>query len=232
MKERLAALGVHLFTASGAALGALALERAIAADFPAMFGWLAIALFVDGVDGSLARMAHVREHAPWVDGETLDLVVDYLTYVVVPLAALWRAELMPAPVAAPALLIVASASALYFADKRMKTADHWFRGFPALWNVVVLYLLAFPAPDWAVALILAVLTALMFAPVRFVHPMRVAHLRVFTTAVGAIWCVCAALVIFDGLKGPWFARWGLVLAALYFLALPLTLRWRPARGRP
>ena len=60
-----------------------------------MFGWLALALFVDGIDGTLARMAKVRDHAPWFDGDTLDLVVDFLTYVIVPAAAIWQAGLMP-----------------------------------------------------------------------------------------------------------------------------------------
>ncbi len=224
MKARLAALGVHILTASGAAIGLLALERAAARDFPVMFGWLALALFVDGIDGTLARMARVREHAPWFDGDTLDLVVDFLTYVIVPAVAIWQAGLMPPVMAGVALLTLATASALYFADTRMKTADHWFRGFPAIWNVVALYLLVFPLPSWAVFAIILFLCAQMFVPLVFVHPMRVAQWRVFTHAVGAVWCVCAALVLFDGMRGPWLARAGLLATALYFVLLPLARR--------
>jgi len=226
---KLAALGVHVFTASGAAIGLLALERAVAGDFPVMFAWLALALFVDGIDGTLARMANVRVNAPWVDGEILDLVVDFLTYVVVPAAAIWKAGLMPPVLGAVALLSLVTASALYFADKRMKTADHWFRGFPAIWNVVALYLLVFPLPGLVVFAVIVVLTILMFVPIVFVHPMRVEQGRVFTHAVGAVWCVCAALAVYDGMRGPWLARAGLLITGLYFVLLPLARR--PAQAK-
>ena len=46
--------------------------------------------------------------------------------------------------------------ALYFADREMKTADNYFRGFPALWNVVALYLFVFDLPPWVNAGIIVV----------------------------------------------------------------------------
>ena len=222
------AIAVHVFTASGAALGLLALERAFAKDFQTMFAWLALALLVDGVDGTLARMARVKEHAPQFDGETLDLVVDFLTYAVVPFTAVWQAGLMPGVLGGPVLVVLSTASALYFADRRMKTPDHWFRGFPAIWNVAILYLFVFPAPSWAVAIILLALGAAIFAPIVFVHPMRVERLRGITAGVGGLWLVCAALIVFDNFNGPVAARIGLVAAAVYFVLLPLARRWPPA----
>ena len=86
--RRAAAFGVHLFTASGAAVGLVALAAAIERDFPAAFAWLGVALFIDGVDGTLARLANVRESADAIDGVVLDLVVDFLNYVVTPLVAI------------------------------------------------------------------------------------------------------------------------------------------------
>ena len=112
----------------------------------------------------------------------LDLVVDFLTYVLVPVVALWRSDLMPAPVAFWIGLIVVIASALYFADTRMKTRDHWFRGFPALWNVFVFYLFVFKPPWPLSAALTLIATAAMFAPVVFVHPLRVKQLRRVTIA--------------------------------------------------
>lgn len=218
---------VHLFTACGAAAGILALERAIAGDFPIMFAWLGLALLIDGVDGTLARAAKVHKNAPEIDGDLLDLVVDYLTYVIVPVVALWKAQLMPVWLGAPVLLAVVVTSALYFADRRMKTSDHWFRGFPALWNVAAVYLLAFPMAGWLVAAIIALLMAMMFAPVVFVHPMRVTQWRSLTMGAGAAWLVCAALITADGMRAPTIARWGLCLAGLYFLLLPALRRKGP-----
>ena len=224
--RRAAGYSVHVLTASGGAVAVLALYAAIERDFTAMFAWLGLALFIDGIDGTLARAAKVKETAAFIDGDTLDLVVDFLTYVLVPVVAVWRSDLMPEPYAFWIGLGVVIASALYFADTRMKTADNWFRGFPALWNVFVFYLFIFRMP-WAVnAAAVVAAAALMFAPIVFVHPMRVESLRAPTLAATGAWLVFAALAVWQGLAPGWFVKAGLIVTALYFCALPL-LRHSP-----
>lgn len=224
--RKAAGYSVHILTASGGALAVLALYAAIDSKFVEMFAWLGLALFVDGIDGTLARAAKVKETAAFVDGDILDLVVDFLTYVIVPVIALWRSDLMPTQVAFWIGLVITIASALYFADTRMKTADNWFRGFPSLWNVLVFYLFVFKPHAYANAAILVVATALMFAPIVFVHPMRVLQLRVVTLSVTVLWCLAAALALWQQLAPDWPVKAGLVLGGLYFCALPL-LRHSP-----
>ena len=144
-------------------------------------------MFIDGIDGTLARAAKVQVTAASIDGTVLDLVIDFLTYVLVPVVALWRSDLMPTEASFWIGLIVTIASALYFADTRMKTDDLWFRGFPATWNIVVLYLFVL-RPPWVVsALILLGAAALMFTPVVFIHPLRVVRLRGLTIAMTVAW---------------------------------------------
>jgi phosphatidylcholine synthase len=214
---------VHVFTATGALFGMLALERAFAKDFSGMFAWLAAAFAVDGVDGTLARRADVRGHLPYIDGDILDAVVDYLNYVIVPLAALWASAMIAPVLSLIALAAIATASSIYFADRRMKTKDNWFRGFPALWNVALLYLFVFPLPGLAVFAVVMVLCAAMFVPVVFVHPVRVKQLRLITLLMLSVWLVSATWVVWDGFPGPLAARIGLAVTAIYFVTLPL---WR------
>lgn len=212
---------VHIFTASGAACGFLALERAVAQDFVATFLWLALALVIDGIDGTFARAAKVRAVLPIIDGDTLDLVVDFLTYVVVPVVVLVHAPLLPRPWALALAVIVLIASALYFADARMKTPDNWFRGFPAIWNVLVFYLLVFQPSAVLTVLIVLVATALMFAPVVFVHPMRVARLRWLTGAVLLAGALAAAFELWSNFSGALWSRVVLLAGAAYIVLLPL-----------
>jgi phosphatidylcholine synthase len=219
--RRAAAFSVHVLTASGGAVAVLALYAAIERNFTSMFAWLGLAILIDGVDGTLARAARVTEVAATIDGAVLDLVVDFLGYVLVPVVAIWRSDLMPTPLAFWIGLAVIVASALYFADTRMKTADNWFRGFPALWNVLALYLFVFQLPSLLNAVILILAAALMFAPIVFVHPMRVEKLRMPTLAATALWCLCAALSVWQGLAPGFWVKAGLVATALYFFALPL-----------
>ncbi len=223
---RAAGFSVHLFTASGGAVAVLALYAAIERHFAVSFAWLGLALFIDGIDGTLARAAKVHETAATIDGVVLDLVIDFLTYVLVPVVALWRSDLMPTEASFWIGLVVTIASALYFADTRMKTDDLWFRGFPAIWNILVLYLFVLRPPWILSAATLLAATAMMFAPIVFVHPLRVVRLRALTIAMTIAWFGFAALAIVDNLAPPVWVVAGMVATAGYFLALPL-LRHSP-----
>jgi len=221
-----AGFSVHIFTASGGAVALLALYAAIERNFAACFAWLGVAFFIDGVDGTLARAARVHVTAATIDGAILDLVIDFLTYVLVPVVALWRSDLMPTEASFWIGLVVTIASALYFADTRMKTDDLWFRGFPATFNIVVLYLFVLRPPWMVSAFILLGASALMFTPIVFVHPLRVVRVRALTIAMSFAWFALAAIAIAEKLAPPAWVGWGLIATAAYFLALPL-LRHSP-----
>jgi phosphatidylcholine synthase len=213
---------VHVLTASGVAFGLLALFAATERRWTAMFVWLGVALFVDAIDGPLARRARVTEVLPQWSGEVLDLVVDYLNYVLVPAFALATSGILPQPyglIAAAAILVT---SALYFADTRMKTEDAYFRGFPAVWNVVVLYLFVFRPDPLLAGGIVAVLCVLTFVPFPFLHPVRVRRFRGLTLAILAAWALLCAIVLIYDLAPPDAVRIAFLAAGLYFLFAGLT----------
>ena len=81
---RIRAFTVHVFTATGAALALLALILATGGHWAGMFFCLGMALVVDGLDGPMARAFEVEKLLPRWSGDTLDLVVDFTTYVFVP----------------------------------------------------------------------------------------------------------------------------------------------------
>lgn len=209
--------GVHIFTATGAAFGLLALLAASKADWPLMFMLLGVALVVDGVDGALARRLDVAERLPRWSGETLDLVVDFVTYVLVPAYALVVGGLLPQGVAVPLGIAIVMTGALYFADRRMKTTDNYFRGFPGVWNVPAFYLFLLRPDPWIAAALIAVLAVLTFAPVPFLHPFRVVRLRILNIALLVVWSVLAFVALIrDMMPGPWITG-ALCVIAVYFL---------------
>ena len=201
---------VHAMTASGAVFAFLALLAIEQSDWRLALLWLAAALLVDAFDGTLARWAHVKTRAPRIDGDSLDLIIDYLNYVFVPTVLIWRAELVPAPLA-PWLAASILISALYNLTRRdMKTADNYFRGFPALWNVVALYLFAAQPGPAAGAIAVVVFAILSFAPIRFVHPFRVREWQPWLKLLALLWAaatlalaaVLLALGLVRSLRGP------------------------------
>jgi len=215
---------VHIFTAAGAALGLLALIGAVALNYTLMFAALGAALFVDGIDGSIARYLKVAERLPRWSGETLDLVVDYVNYVFVPAYAVAAGGLMPQAVAVLLAMLICVTGALYFADRRMKTADNYFRGFPAVWNAPVFYLFLLRPEPWISAAAIVALAVLTFVPVPFVHPFRVRPLRALNALLIAAWSVLAALALIDDMRPPWWVTGALCAIALYFLGAGLLRR--------
>jgi phosphatidylcholine synthase len=184
-----------------------------------MFLTLGVALIVDGIDGPLARRFRVAETLPRWSGDTLDLVVDFTTYVFIPAYAVAASGLLPSIAAIPAGIVIVVTGALYFADREMKTDANQFRGFPAVWNVVAFYLFVLTPPPWVGAAAVAVFGLLTFAPVEFVHPLRVMRYRGITIALMAIWAVLAALAVVSDLRPALWVTIGLSLIAIYFLVI-------------
>ncbi len=222
-----AAFAVHVFTACGAACALLALIAAVRADWPQMFVWLGIALFIDGVDGTFARRLRVADVLPRWSGDVLDLVVDILNYVFVPAYALAASGLLPRPIAIPLGILIVVTGSLYFADRLMKTSDYYFRGFPALWNVAAFYLFLLRPAPWLGAVLIAALAALTFVPFHVVHPLRIAHLRALTTGALILWTLLAIFAVTKNLQPGFWALAGLCLLAIYFVGVGFLRRHHP-----
>lgn len=230
MNARSRAAAVHLLTATGAAFALLALIDAARGDWQGMFVWLGIALFVDTIDGPLARRARVTEVLPRWSGERLDQIVDYLTYVAVPAFALAQSDLLPAPFRIAAAIAILLSSLFHMADLGSKTGEGYFVGFPAIWNVVLLYLFAFMPPPPVSLVIVAVFVALTFVPILAVHPFRVAELRLITLPATALWVVGAIGAVANPFPSPLWVKVLLAATAALLTAVGLQRAWR-ARSR-
>jgi phosphatidylcholine synthase len=226
--RRIAAWGVHLFTASSAPAGVLAVLALERGDAATAFWWMAYTLAVDSIDGTLARAVGVKRVLPFFDGTRLDDVVDYFTYVIVPALALLHLDLLPPRVAVPLALAPVVASAYGFCRTDAKTADHFFTGFPSYWNIVAFYLYALGWSQAANAVVVLLFSAAVFVPVRYVYPSRTTTLRPLTIALGLVWGVTVLYVLFNLST----AARGLVVASLafplYYLGLSLALQRRRA----
>jgi phosphatidylcholine synthase len=218
--RKAAAWGVHAFTASGAVVGALAL-LAIATGNPARAALLMlVGLFIDSVDGTLARKVGVSRVLPQVDGRRLDDIVDYLNYVIVPAVFLaWTGLLVHWSVAALPVL----ASAYGFSHTEAKTDDDFFLGWPSYWNVVALYLWLLGVGPWAGTAWVCLFAVLVFVPIKYVYPSRMPVLRRSTNAVAGLWMLVLAFAVLAPERAD---RLHLVEISLVFPAWYLLLSFR------
>ena len=232
MIARLGVVSVHVLTASGAVLALLALRAVHHGDWQMMFVWLGAALIADAVDGPLARRLSVKTMLPRFSGERLDLIVDYLTYVAVPAYALTEATLLPEVARLPAAAAMLLSGLFYVADLDSKTEEGYFVGFPAIWNIVLLYLFALGLAPAAALAVVAACVVLTFVPILAVHPFRVEQLRWLTCLAAAIWAGAAAAAIANPFPSPLWVKALLILTAIYLSSVGIArslVRPGPAR---
>jgi phosphatidylcholine synthase len=221
---RIRAYFVHALTASGAALALLALIFATGEQWEAMFFCLGLALIVDGVDGPLAREFKVAELLPRWSGETLDLIVDFTTYVFTPAYAIAASGFLPPVLAILSGVVIVLTGALYFADREMKTDDNYFRGFPAVWNLAAFYLYVLEPSTWFAAALVFILAILSFVPIKFLHPLRVKQLRPLNVGLLIAWALLALITLAMQFHPGPYVTWPLTAIALYFFIAGLLRR--------
>ncbi len=230
MTIQLRALAVHLFTATGAVLAMLAMLAAADQKWDMMFLWLVVAFFVDGIDGPLARKFNVKTNAPQIDGVLLDLIIDYLTYVFIPAFALFKSGLLPNWTGWVVIILITFASALYFADTRMKTKDNSFSGFPGCWNMVVLVLFALQPNYWLMLALVVALSITMFVPLKFAHPVRTERWRALTLPIALAWTFFAGWAAWVDFHPQSWAHWGLVVTSIYLISAGILQQIIPSRS--
>ena len=218
---RMLAALVHVFTALGAVCALFAMQAVIAGDAQRTFIWLAIALVIDAVDGTFARRVNVSAQLPRFSGERLDLVIDYVTYVFVPVLALVvmrQLESVTGSVLAAGILL---SSLFHFSDLESKTKENCFVGFPAIWNIFAFYVFALAPPQWLTALAVAVAIAATFVPMPWVHPLRVVAMRPVTLAMTGLAGLAGIATLMHGFPATATVKLILIAAAVYYAGLAI-----------
>ncbi len=225
------AFSVHLLTASGSFLAFLSLVAASEQRWTAMFLWLGLALFVDGIDGPIARKLDVKAVLPTWSGIMLDNVIDYVTYVLIPAFALYQRGFMGPGLSFTSAAIIVISSAIYYADTGMKTKENFFKGFPVAWNMLVFSLFVIEPGEYTSFAIVVVAAILTFVPVNFLHPVRVARLRNLNLSVFAVWCVLAIIALLQGMDSTFWIKVGVAVTGLYLFAVGAVMQFFPNLGR-
>ena len=188
---------VHIFTALGVVFGFLALLATVDGKIPEAFLWLAFALFVDGVDGTLARAVNVKQNTPEIDGAILDNIIDYLNYVVVPVFIFYSLGMAPEQYLLLSCIAILLVSCFTFINTNIKTDDFYFSGFPAIWNIVVLYFYILESSEFTNFIFVILFCVLTFIPFKYVHPFRVVEFRKITLMITSIWMITTTILLFD-----------------------------------
>lgn len=217
--QKILAWSVHLFTASGLLAAFMAILAINEKDWRSAMLWLILCLIIDGIDGTFARLFNVKEILPNVDGKTIDYVIDFATYAIIPAYMFYQAELVETQWALPLTFIILLVSAIYYGITGMVSDDMYFIGFPVLWNMVLFYLIfvtQFSATGNALAILFFAI--LHFVPVKFVYPSqgtRFQKLTIFVTILFFI-AIIGATYLYP-VRNPYLTTLAIATATYYGL---------------
>lgn len=225
------AFSVHILTASGSFLAFLGVVAAAEHRFVHMFWWLGLALLVDGIDGPIARKVRVKDVLPNWSGDTLDNIIDYVTYVLLPAFALYQSGMIGEPWSFIAAGMIVVSSAIYYADMGMKTDEYFFSGFPVVWNMVVFTLFVMHASALTAMIVVGVSVVLTFLPIHFLHPVRVKRLRPLNLAIFFIWSALGIIALLSDFSTSQYVVIPFIITGIYLYVIGAILQFFPSLGR-
>ncbi|MGE0701437.1 MAG: phosphatidylcholine/phosphatidylserine synthase [Hyphomicrobiaceae bacterium] len=212
---------MHAFTAMGSICALFSVLAMLESAYERMFLWLLAALVIDAVDGTMARAVRITEVLPRFSGERLDLVIDYLTYVFVPVLALLHAGLLTGWAGQLAAGLALLSALYHFSDTASKADDNCFVGFPAVWNLVAFCLFGWDLRGPAAISLVLLLVGLTFVPMHWLHPLRVRRLAPLNLTVMTVGLGAACWIIAAGFPAPLVPGLLLLGSSLYFGGMAL-----------
>lgn len=226
MRKIVAGYLIHSITAFGAIAGLISLEQFINGNYRSGLLWLIICQLIDGFDGPIARKIDIHIHATKFDGHILDLVVDYVTCVVVPVVMFIKLELLTGDWGFIYAGLIIFTGALWFARTDQETEDHWFNGFPAAWNLVIPTFIIMGTRETYVIVIIFALSILSLTKLKFPHLVKVEFLRPITWSLAVIYFVALTVLSYQYPTGPSSLRPILVLFPLYIFGISIIHTWK------
>ncbi|MEM6316708.1 MAG: phosphatidylcholine/phosphatidylserine synthase [Bacteroidota bacterium] len=215
--QKTLAWSVHFFTASGLLTGFMAILAINEKEWRSAMFWLLASLVIDGIDGTFARLFRVREVLPYMDGKTIDYVIDFATYAIIPAYFFHEAGLVASNWQLPLTFLILLVSAVYYGKEGMVSPDNYFVGFPVLWNMVVFYLVFVCSftPLWN-GIMIVIFAALHFAPIKFAYPSQASRLKKITIAVSTIILIALPMMVYYYPVRPFWLQTIMVLNLFYF----------------
>jgi phosphatidylcholine synthase len=227
--QRRTGFSIHVLTASGALAGLIALQSVIDGHIRSALIWLIVCQILDGIDGPIARRFNVGLHAPHIDGHVLDLVIDYVTCVVVPTVLLIRMDVVEPRLTMIISGLILITSALWFARTDQETEDVWFNGFPAVWNIVIPTFILLDTSQRYAANMCVLFCVAQLTRVKFPHLVRVHALRPATYTVTVLYFGAFILLSTQYPNGSQWARNIVLFAPIYLVAIVVWRTFFPNR---
>ena len=194
-QEKYVGILIHLLTGFGIIAGFFALIAVMNSNQKEAFLWLGLAFLIDSVDGTLARKFNVKKNLPNIDGKMLDSIIDFFNYVIIPSIMIYWFRYVPDQFAILIPVILIFISIYSYVNLNILTNDNYYNGFPAIWNVIVLYFYIFGTSQNFNLIFLILLILLKFSPLKCIHPLRVRKFKSLSIFFAIFWFITSIMLI-------------------------------------
>lgn len=216
MFRKIGGYGVHLFTSSGILAGFMAMLAIEQKLWQVATAWLFLCQVIDGIDGTFARLCKVEATLPSMDGKTIDQVIDFATYALLPAYFFYHSGLVGTFWQLPCVFAMLLSAAMYYGKKGMVSENMHFIGFPVLWNVVVFYLFfVFRLPEEINVALIFVFALLHFVPIAYPYPTRALEYRMLTLFISIAALGAAGIIVWGYPQRNDFLS-GFLIAVLFY----------------
>ena len=212
----------HLVTASGLVFAFLTIIALLDSQWKLALIWMTAGVATDSVDGTMARYLNSTQKLPRFNGPLLDTIVDYVTYVVVPVLYIYIANLIPSIYNIWVLPLVLVSSSYQFAQTNAKTPDNYFTGFPSYWNIAVFYMLVIKPAPIANVILLLVLVVFIFIPIKYYYPSRTQRNRILVMTITIVWGIAGLILISTYPTIQPIPLWISILCSAYYIYLSIS----------
>ncbi len=212
----------HIVTASGLVFAFLTIIALLNSGWKLALIWMAAGVATDSVDGTMARYLNSTQKLPKFNGQLLDAIVDYVTYVIVPVLFIHIANLIPSIYNNWLLPLVLVSSSYQFAQTNAKTPDNYFTGFPSYWNIAVFYMLVIKPAPIANVILLLVLVVFIFIPIKYYYPSRTQRNRILVMTITIIWGIAGLILISMYPTIHPIPLWTSILCSTYYIYLSIS----------
>ena len=186
---------VHLLTCSGLIAGFFAIICIFNNNLTSVFLFLGIALLIDAVDGTLARKLRVSFFVKNIDGKMLDSIIDFFNYIIIPSIMIFWFNIVPVSFAILIPLTILIISAISYSNLNLMTSENFYKGFPCIWNILLLYLYFFDFNQIANLILISLCIVLKFIPIKYLHPLRVKKLKIYSIIFMILWFVSSFKIL-------------------------------------
>ena len=234
---------VHLLTSLGAILSVIAIIFAIEAAKSTVNGqiylydyymqlsmlMMILAIFIDSIDGSLARIINIKDLAP-LDGKLLDNIIDFANYCIVPCIWIYVSGVVSKEFVIPIITMITISSSYQFCQLNAKTNNNFFVGFPSYWNIIIIYMLCFQSDQLINQSIIIILCIFSFIPIKYIYLSRAENIsnnkfiKIFTFYFTMLAAISTILSVFRyPEKAPSYLMYIIIMFIIFYMIFSLII---------